>query len=464
MNRSILALAIALATLAIAAPQPAYAQAPTPAQMEKAKKAFAEGKKLFEKGDFPEAVGKFKESYNLSKNPVLLYNIGFANESAGQDDIALFYYRKFLTDAPADAAQRGEVVDRVKALEKKFAVGGTGNGGATEPVKTEPVKTEPVKAEPVKTAPVKIKPAGTYSATDFQHMVIDVAPPKKPLDVTAFVPEDSGFEVTLYFRTAGEGKFTARPMKWRYKELVARIPPEKMIGDSLQYYVEVKDQTGAVVTRNAKSTSPNLVTLEVGATPRFYPDFTDEGVVQTPVETTAEDTEEDPLTGKKKTVKKVTPRNTGEGIEIQPQPGTGNGFADVGSSKFKYMKWGSTIGAAAMLGLSVLFYVQAGNYSKALEDEAKACGSPPCGLFDDYNANLESSGKSRQTWSTVTLVVGIGAAGLATYYWYKELKAKKRGETKVSATSASPEASWSVVPTITDGTNGFLGAAAAGRF
>jgi len=122
VNRLILALAISLAV----APAPAFSQdAPTPAQMEKAKKAFGEGKKFFEKGDFPEAIGKFKESYNLSKNPVLLYNIGFANESAGQDDIALFYYRKFLTDAPAEAAQRAEVTDRVKVLEKKFAVGPT---------------------------------------------------------------------------------------------------------------------------------------------------------------------------------------------------------------------------------------------------------------------------------------------------------------------------------------------------
>ena len=99
-----LALAIALAVVASAT---AIADAqPTPAQIEKAKKAFGEGKTLFEKGDFPEAVAKFKESYNLSKNPVLLYNIALANESAGQDDIALFYYRKFLTDAPAEAAQR----------------------------------------------------------------------------------------------------------------------------------------------------------------------------------------------------------------------------------------------------------------------------------------------------------------------------------------------------------------------
>ena len=30
--------------------------------------------------------------------------------------------------------------------------------------------------------------------------MIDAAPPGKPLDVTAFVPEDSGWTVTLYYR------------------------------------------------------------------------------------------------------------------------------------------------------------------------------------------------------------------------------------------------------------------------
>ena len=120
MNRFTLALAIALGVGVVAAPTAALAQNPTPAQIEKAKKAFLAGKKAFDAGDFPEAITKFKESYNLSKNPVLLYNIAFANDQAGMEDIALFYYRKFLTDAPEDAAQRDEVTTRVGVLAKKF--------------------------------------------------------------------------------------------------------------------------------------------------------------------------------------------------------------------------------------------------------------------------------------------------------------------------------------------------------
>lgn len=461
MIRHISAIAIAAAITLLAVRADAQ---PSAADLDKAKKAFVEGKKLFEKGDFPEAVGKFKESYNLSKNPVLLYNIAFANESAGQDDIALFYYRKFMTDAPADAAQRPEVTDRIKALEKKFQTGTT----PPEPTKPDPVKPpEPGKPEPTKTEPVKIKPVGTYSATDFQHQVVDTAPPAKPLDVTAFVPEDSGFEVTLYFRTKGEGKFTAKPMKWRYKELVGRIPAPKMIGDSVQYYIEAKDASGAVVTRNGKSTSPNLVQLEAGASPRFYPDFSDEGAVAaTPAETKAADEDEDPLNKTKKVTKpkKVVASNGEGGFEVQP-PVTegGNGFRDVGSSKFKYMKWGSTATAGVLVGLSVVFFIQAGSQARALEDDSLMCGAPPCRTYDPYDNDLQSAGKRDQTLSRVTLGFGVVAAGVAGYYWYKELTAKKRGELKVSGKAGgSPEvSSWLVTPSFGDG---FAGAAAATRF
>jgi hypothetical protein len=437
--------------LAVAAPAVAVAQQPTPAQIEKAKKAFGEGRKLFDAGDFPEAVAKFKESYNLSKNPVLLYNIGFANEKAGQDDIALFYYRKFLTDAPADAAQRAEVTERVKELEKKFQTGNT-SGGTPTP---EPAKPEPATPEPAK--PLKIKPAGTYTAADFQHQVVDAAPPKKALDITAFVPEDSGFEVTLYFRTAGEGKFTSKVMRWRYKELVGRIPPEKMIGDSVQYYIEVKDTTGAVVTRQGKSTSPNLVTLEAGATERFYPDFSDEGTVATPAETKRQDLEEDPLNKNKNQSRDVDDTVDPDKKIVVGGEGGGGGFTDPTSNKFKYMKWGSTGTAVAMVGLSILFNVQAGKQASALEEDVTGCGSPPCRKFDSYAQDVESSGKMNQTLSNVTLVIGAGAAVVAGYYWYKSLKAPKANTEKAAKKSSSPETSWAVLPAAGDG---YAGAAA----
>ncbi len=457
-------LVIALVTVCAAAPARADNDAPpTPAQLDAAKKAFGEGKKLHDAGKLPEAIEKFKESFRLSKNPLLLYNIGLTMEEAGMEDLALFYYRKFLADAPADAGQRPTVVERVKVLEKKF----NPNAGTTtpDPVK-DPVKdpVHDVKPDAVKTA-VVIKPAGTYSATDFQHQIVDTAPPSKPLDVTAFVPEDSGFAVTLYYRTAGEGKFTAKPMKWRYKELVARIPAPKMIGSSVQYYIEVKDQTGNVVTRSAKSTSPNQVLLEAGAPARFYPDVTDDGEAKlSPKEIKARDDEDDPL-NKGRKPPKVKPDDTVVVNPVEPGP-PGSGFRDVGSSKFKKAKWGTTITATALVGFGVVSFLQAGKYARSLEDDSQQCGVPPCRAFstpdDTYAADVEKTGKRWQTFSTVGITLGVVTGAVAGYFWYKELTAKKRGDLKVSKGAQSPEtSSWVVAPALD---RGFTGAAAAVRF
>jgi hypothetical protein len=447
VNRFISTFVIAVAVV-ITAPASVIADEapPTAAQLQAAKKAFGEGKKLHDAGKLPEAIEKFKESYRLSKNPLLLYNIGLTMEEAGMEDLALFYFRKFLADAPADAGQRPTVVERVKVLEKKFSP-----NASTD---TTPKHTPP----PVDTIrqPVTIKPAGTYSATDFQHETVDVAPPGKPLDITAFVPEDSGFTVTLHYRTAGEGSFTPRAMKWRYKELVGRVPAPKMIGSSIQYYIEVKDQAGAVVTRAGKSTSPNQVLLEAGASPRFYPDITDDGDAKlTDAQIRQRDEDDDPLN------KKRPP--TPEEIVVQPtEPGPpGTGFVDVGSTKFTYAKWGTTGAAAAFLGFGIFSYVQAGKFASALENDSTDCGAPPCREFDTTAAGYEADGKRYQTWSKIGLGVGVGAAAIAGYFWYKELRAKKRGEMKVSKSAKSPESSWVVAPALGDS---YAGAAAAVRF
>jgi hypothetical protein len=466
--RSIFAVAI---TVAVIAPV-AYAQAPTPAQIEKAKKAFGEGKKAFDAGDFPEAIQKFKESYNLSKNPKLLYNVAIANESAGQDDIALFYYRKFLTDAAPDDAQRPDAETRKKALEVKFGGGGTttppAGGNVTTPPAGGTTATEPTPPVPTPVKqPLVCKPPGTYQADVFKHQVVDIAPPKKTLDITAAVPEDACFIVTLYFRTSGESKFTAKEMKPRYNDLVGRIPPAKMIGDSIQYYLEVKDSAGTVVTRSAKSTSPNLVELQAGAPERYFPDFSEEGEVTTPTaeQTTATDTEEDPLNRNKK--KQIVDEEVGGGTGLTVNETPGNGFRDVGSSKFTYTKWGSTIAAVGLVGLGVVFHISAGNQARALEEDSLECGAPPCREFDNYSKDLEAAGKRNQTLSRVSFGVGGVAAVVAGYFWYKELTAKKRGESRMTATASPEKTSLStlqIAPALPVGDNGFTGISAGLQF
>lgn len=456
MKRFILATTIAFTAIIVPA-STAFAQpAPTPAELDAAKKAYQDGKSLHDAGKLPEAIEKFKESYRLSKKPTLLYNIGVTMEEAGMEDLALYYFRKFVSDAPKEDPKQAEVADKVKALEKKFNPNG-GNTTVTPPT-NPPVEVKPDPGDH-KTGP--IKPAGTYSDKDFQHQIVEDAPPGKPLDVSAFVPEDSGWTVTLYFRGAGASEFTSKPMKWHYKQLIARIPGSKISGSSIQYYVEAKDQAGKEVARAGKSTSPNLVNLDATAQAHFFPDFTDNSAGTTGAGTGEKrhGDEEDPLhKGGEKAIEQ--PIET----PIAPIDGSG-GPTDVGSTKFKYLKWGTTAGAATFLGLSVVFYLAAGSQGSNLEADSKSCGNPPCRAFDATDQAFQDAGHSRQTWSRVAFGAGAVTAVVAAYFWYRELSAKKHGESPTVAGRAERPAtgldSLILAPAFGDG---FTGAAAAARF
>jgi hypothetical protein len=459
VTRIIVCIAIALVSV-----RPALADdaPPTAAQLEAAKKAFAEGTALHDAGNIHDAIEKFKESYRLTKNPLLLYNIGFTMDEASQKDpslkdLALFYYRKFLSDAPQNAAQRTTVADRVKALEKDKLEADL-NAPPTTP--TTPPPTTPTIAPTTPTTPtepptrrIQIKPPGTYDIADFEHQVVDAAPPGKPLDVTAFVPEDSGWTVTLNYRGAGDASFTTKVMKWHYKELVARIPASKMAGSTIQYFIEVSDPrlvtatdpTGKV-TSSGKSASANLITIDASAQPRFFPDVTDE-----PGTTTSTGTTENPIG--------PNPNPGGGTVDVP----TGNGLFDVGSKKFTYAKWGTTGGAAVLFAGSLIFYIQAGQQADALVSDAKSthpgCAMLPC-TFDKYDRDLQSAGKLDQTLSQVTFGVGLVATAAAGYLWYRQLSHKSHGEAAATSKPAE-ETSWIVVPSISDG---YAGAAAATRF
>jgi len=452
------ALAIGVAAVPASA-QPADSP-PSEADITAAKKAFGEGKKLFETKKYGLAVDKFKESYRLSKRPTLLYNIAISLDENKQKDMALFYYRKFLTDAPADDEQRPLAETRVKALETELGPdagkpdGGTSDGGKPDGGKPDGGKPDGGKPDGGKTV-VKIKPAGTYTAADFKHRIVEEAPPGKPLDLTAVVPEDSGFVVTLFYRGAGEASFTPAQMKWRYNELVGRIPAAKMSGTSVQYYVEVKDPAGTVVTRVAKPASPNVVYLDTSASSQFYPDWNpdtagagrhdaDGGKVDgsnghhEPIDNEdplKDDTSDDPLHLPKGGRRVADNSNPGGGAD-HPMPSGpgGTGFMDVGSSKFTATKWGTTIVGTGLLATSILFYVRASNSASTLEQEANrgTCfdGSPgPC-EFDQYLRDAQSTGQTAETISKVTFGIGIAVTAVATYYWIKQLRGGPRHEKK----------------------------------
>jgi len=467
MTRTLLCIVIAVVALS---PRAFADDQPTPAQLDAARQAYADGKALHDKGNYLGAVEKFKESYQLSKNPLLLYNIALTMEEAGSGkDLALLYYRKFLTDAPVTAEQRTTAIERIKALEKEL-----GGQEPTAPVKTtlhgvKPIGTygptdfehhvvedappnQPLDlTAPVKTTLHGVKPIGTYGPTDFEHHVVEDAPPNQPLDLTASVPDDSGFKVTVFYRNAGEGEFTAVPMRWRYKELVGRIPAAKMTGGTVQYYLEVRDAEGTLVTRAGKSVTPNLVTIDPSAKPKFYPDMTEEKE-----ERPAHTEDDDPLHPHKQAEKPIAASVATVTFDRH------DGLFDVGSSKYNGVKWTATASAAALLGVSVLFYVRAHNEAKALKDDSTNCGTPPCRPFDTaYDADIESSGRRDETIFGVAFGFGLAAAAIATWYWHGQVIAPSETELKASTKPPKPTTAWHVIPTVDQRS---VGATAAVRF
>lgn len=360
---------------------------PTPEDLEKAKAAYMKGAELFEAKKFDEAVKEFKESYRLSRNPLLLYNIGFTLDELGNKDKALFYYKKFLKDAPESAQNRDVAEQRAKALGREVDADSLFAGG--EGTDTSDKGTKKPTAET----------SGSDKVEGFQHNVVEEIPPGKPLDVTAFVPEGVDWQVTLYYRGAGDAKFVSVAMRPRYNELVGRIPAARTTKVTMvQYYIEVKDKSGKIIDRSGRSTSPHLVLIEKGAKPRFYPDLNDD--------------------------RSWEPDQSGS----SPEPHGDGSWTDIHSSKFKYAKWGATGGAVGMLALSATFYFIASDASSTLEGEAFAsstqdgCPAPPCRAFSNKQKDLQTRGERFELMSKVTFGLGLVAGAAAGVAWYWEIK------------------------------------------
>ncbi len=442
-------LSIALLLIVVSAPA-AFAQQPedkkeevappppTPEQLEQAKQAFIAGKALFDEKKFDEAAEKFKESYRLSRNPLLLYNIAFTFDQLGQKEMAVFYYKKFLSDAPAEAAQRGDATTRLTALEKEIAKATppSDGGGGTPP--SDGGKKPKPPADP-----------SSFTAADFEHQVVDDAPPGKPLDLTAFAPDESGWIVTMYYRGAGDAKFTAVVMKPRYNELVGRIPAKKMTGVSVQYYLEVRTPDGKMITRIGRPASPQLVYIDPKARPRYYPDLTDE-----------RDWEPDQPGGGGGNV-------GGGGGGGGDTPYVAGGWTTVGSKKFKRAKWAATGAGIGSLTISLTFYLLAANMSSSLEAEAAAANddeqcataSLPCRRFNSERQAIQTAGERNELVSRVAFGAFVVTAGVAGWYWYKEVKSERKGKT--AARPASGLDSFVAAPAIGQD---FIGGAAALRF
>ncbi|MEP6654807.1 MAG: hypothetical protein ABJA82_15700 [Myxococcales bacterium] len=71
-------------------------------------------------GHFAEASALFEKAYRIDPAPVLLFNIGQCHRRLGNNDLALFFYRQYLGQAPVNAPERPDVLKRVADLERSL--------------------------------------------------------------------------------------------------------------------------------------------------------------------------------------------------------------------------------------------------------------------------------------------------------------------------------------------------------
>ena len=96
-------------------------------------KRFSAGQQAFTKGDYARAAAEFQASYDISKDPVVLENIGESWDKAGDPGKAVDAYRRYVAEVPR-AADRGKVETRIHELEVKHGI---------PPVAPEPITPPP---------------------------------------------------------------------------------------------------------------------------------------------------------------------------------------------------------------------------------------------------------------------------------------------------------------------------------
>lgn len=117
-----LLLALCLVTVAVlATTRTAYADDPAE---RAARRHYDRGKKLFDIQKFDEAIDEFQKAYDAKPIPKFLFNIGQCQRNLGDNQAAIFSFKKYLKLDP-DADDREEVEQLIDDLQRKIDDGET---------------------------------------------------------------------------------------------------------------------------------------------------------------------------------------------------------------------------------------------------------------------------------------------------------------------------------------------------
>ena len=105
---------LAVGSTASAAPAPP--PEPAPAASVELDQHVAQGHRLYQLGQYQEAIAEYRRAYELKAEPRFLEEIAEAYRQLGGTEQALFYYDRYLAAAP-EAPDRGVVEQKVAELE-----------------------------------------------------------------------------------------------------------------------------------------------------------------------------------------------------------------------------------------------------------------------------------------------------------------------------------------------------------
>ncbi len=99
--------------------RPALAGAPLE-DRETARRAFVEGTRQYDLGEYRRALEAFKRAYLAYESPAFLYNIARCHELLGERAVAIERYRTFLALSP-NPSERAPVEQRITTLQAELA-------------------------------------------------------------------------------------------------------------------------------------------------------------------------------------------------------------------------------------------------------------------------------------------------------------------------------------------------------
>ena len=374
-----------------------------------AKEHYKQGLDAYKNGKYPEAIKELKKAYLLKRLPALLLNIGATYRKMNDTENAVYYYKKYLAEAP-DAKDRGEVEKTLAEIEHEKS------GGASAAA-----------AEP--SPPPSESPAPPATA-EWKHTPVDAAPPQQPLDVRVQMPVQKGVKVYVYYRGAGESDFNQVLMRRHGAEKIGRIPAEAMSGKSVQYYVEGKDDKGHVVKSFGSPSDPNIVRIDESAAPQVVASSGGGEAASDKGNSAHADLDDEaaPITGE---------------LAEKPKKHRGGSSSSSGSdrtARFGTAFWaGAVVAVVGIAGVAIgsYFLFQAKSYSDVLTSDSQY-RDPMTGLpykFTDPNASpyddktVEARGqRDNNIGIALTAVGGIALVGGVALMVVDQTVLKHRGE------------------------------------